>query len=216
MAKRAAFIVDGFNMYYSLRQVEQLSGQKVRWLDLRKLLSDHLQQVRGALGERVDLSAVHYFSAYAYHRTPHDPDVVHRHMAYVAALRSTGVNVVLSKFKAKDISCPNCHRRWKRHEEKETDVALGVKLMDSFARNEGDSVVLVTGDTDLIPAIRMTKALFPHRQIGVAFPFLRHNTELEGVADYSFKITQKALQRAQFPHKLSLPDGTQIIKPASW
>lgn len=216
MAKRVAFLVDGFNMYYSLRQVEQLSKQKVKWLDLRKLLSDHLQQVRDALGERVDLSAVHYFSAYAYHQTPYDPEVVNRHATYVAALRSTGVNVVLSKFKAKDISCPSCHHRWKRHEEKETDVALGVKLMDSFARNEGDSVVLVTGDTDLIPAIRMTQALFPRCKVGVAFPFMRHNAELEGVADYSFKITQKALQRAQFPQKITLPGGTEIVKPASW
>lgn len=216
MAKRVAFLVDGFNVYYSLRQVEQISKHRVRWLDLRKLLSDQLQPVRNALGERAEVSAIHYFSAYAYHQTPHDPDVVNRHATYVAALRGTGVDVILSKFKAKDVVCPRCGHRWKRHEEKETDVALGVKLMDSFARDEGDAVVLVTGDTDLIPAIRATRALFPHRKIGVAFPFLRHNAELAAAADFSFKITQKALQRAQFPPTLTFPDGTTLTKPASW
>lgn len=216
MPKKVAFLVDGFNMYYSLRQVEKLSMQKVRWLDLRKLLADNLQPVRDALGGRVELSTVHYFSAYAYHLTPHDPDVVNRHQAYVAALQSTGVNVVLSKFKQKEISCPNCRHTWKRHEEKETDVALGVKLMDTLARNEGDTVVLITGDTDLVPAIRLTKALFPHRKPGVGFPFMRHNAELESVADFSFKISQKALQRAQFPAQVTLGDGTLIAKPAGW
>jgi uncharacterized LabA/DUF88 family protein len=216
MSRKVAFLVDGFNMYYSLREVERLSKQKVKWLDLRKLLADNLQPVREALGERVELSTVYYFSAYATHLTTRDPDVVNRHQTYVAALRHTGVNVILSKFKQKEITCPKCHHAWKRHEEKETDVALGVKLMDALARNEGDVVVLITGDTDLIPAIRLTRALFPHRQLGVGFPFMRHNAELESVADFSFKISQKALQRTQFPPTLVLGDGTTLTKPVGW
>ncbi|HEY7770729.1 NYN domain-containing protein [Longimicrobium sp.] len=216
MAKRVAFLVDGFNVYYSLRDVEKLSKAKVKWLDLRKLLSDHLQPIREALGERVEVSVVHYFFAYAYHQTPYDAEVVNRHATYVEALETTGIRVVLSKFKAKDVACSKCGHQWKRHEEKQTDVALGVKLMDSFARDERDAVVLVSGDTDLIPAIQMTRALFPQRKIGVAFPFLRHNTELEAAADFSFKITQKALQRAQFPLTIPLANGVILEKPGSW
>jgi uncharacterized LabA/DUF88 family protein len=216
MAKNVAFVVDGFNMYYSLRRVEELTRNRVKWLDLRTLLSKYLQPVRDALGERVEISRVYYFSALATHLTSHDRDVVNRHLSYISALESTGVQVVLSRFKQKDISCPKCHHQWKRHEEKETDVALGVKIIEVLARNEGDAVVVITGDTDLIPAIRTAQGLFPHRKIGVGFPFMRHSADLERIADFAFKIGQKELQRSQFAPELKLPDGSVIRKPATW
>lgn len=216
MPKTVCFLVDGFNMYYSLRQVEALTGHKVKWLDLHKLLRGYLPVVREVVGERVEISCVHYFSALATHLTPRDPGVINRHCTYVSALESTGVTVTLSKFKEKSATCPKCQHEWKRHEEKETDVAIGVRLVDVLARNQGDTVVLVTGDTDLIPAIRTAKALFPQRRIGVGFPFMRHNAELEREADYFFRIGQKALQSAQFPPQVRLPSGTIIHKPAPW
>jgi uncharacterized LabA/DUF88 family protein len=188
----------------------------VKWLNLRKLLEGYLSAVRTGFGERVELSSIHYFSAYATHRLPYDPGVVNRHSAYVSALRSVGVNVVLSHFKQKDVSCPSCGYGWKRYEEKEIDVAIGVKLLDALARNEGDTVVLVSGDTDLIPAIRTAKGLFPRSSIGVCFPFNRQNSDLEKTADYSFKMTQRALQSAQFPPRVALADGTIVNKPAMW
>jgi NYN domain len=216
MPKKVCFLVDGFNMYYSLRQVEDLSKQRVKWLDLHRLLGGYLQAVRQAVGERVELSGIHYFSALATHMTTRDPGVVNRHCTYVSALESTGVRVTLSRFKEKSASCPKCHHAWKRHEEKETDVAIGVRLIEVLVRGEGDTVVLVTGDTDLIPAIRTAKGLFPKAKIGVAFPFMRHNTDLEKAADYSFKIDQKALQKAQFPDELTLANGTVIHRPSGW
>jgi uncharacterized LabA/DUF88 family protein len=216
MAKSVCFLVDGFNVYHSLREVEALTGNRVRWLDLRKLLSAHLQPVRNAVGERVDVSKICYFSALAHHLTTTDRDVVNRHCAYISALESTGVEVVLSKFKAKDVKCPTCGRTYKRHEEKETDVAIAAKLLDVLARNQCDIVVLVTGDTDQIPAIRTAKGLFPHRKIGVGFPFMRHTRELTEVADFTFTIGQKEMQRSQFPGEVTLADGTTVNKPSTW
>lgn len=216
MAKSVCFLVDGFNVYHSLRQVESLTGNRVRWLDLRKLLGAHLQAVRNAMGERVEVSKIYYFSALAYHLTTTDRDVVNRHLAYISALESTGVDVVLSKFKAKDVKCPACGRTYKRHEEKETDVAIAAKLLDVLARSQCDAVILVTGDTDQIPAIRTAKALFPRRKIGVGFPFMRHTRELAQVADFSFAIGQKEMERSQFPIRVPLADGTTASRPSTW
>ncbi|CAA9343670.1 MAG: hypothetical protein AVDCRST_MAG68-3181 [uncultured Gemmatimonadetes bacterium] len=216
MPKTVCFLVDGFNVYHSLRQVESLTGHRVRWLDLRKLLGAHLQAIRNAMGERVDVSKICYFSALAHHLTTTDRDVVNRHCAYISALESTGVEVVLSKFKAKDVKCPSCGRQYKRHEEKETDVAIAVKLLDVLARGECDTVVLVTGDTDQIPAIRAAKGLFPRRKIGVGFPFMRHTRELAEVADFAFAIGQKEMERSQFPTEVTLADGTTVHKPSTW
>jgi uncharacterized LabA/DUF88 family protein len=217
MHKRISFLVDGFNVYHSLRQVEQISGQRVKWLDLHRLLTGYLSVVRGKLGgERTELSRIYYFSALATHLTGSDPGVVNRHTAYISALESTGVSITLSKFKVKDLTCPACRHRYKRHEEKETDVAIGLKLVETFVRDEADAAVIVSGDSDLMPAVRTARTLFPQRKIGVAFPFYRHTTELEQAADFSWNITQRDIQRAQFPLDVKLPDGTIVQKPASW
>jgi len=214
--KRISFLVDGFNVYHSLRQVEQVSGQRVKWLDLHKLLAGYLSTIRGKLGERTELSRVYYFSALATHLTGTDRGVVNRHTTYISALESTGVSVVLSKFKVKDVVCPACRHRYKRHEEKETDVAIALKLVETFVRDEADAVVIVSGDSDLMPAVRTARSLFPEKKIGVAFPFNRHTTELEQAADFSWNIGQREIQRAQFPLDGRLADGTTIRKPHSW
>lgn len=213
--KRVSFLIDGFNLYHSLRELERLSRTRVRWLDLKRLCEAYLQAVRSAMGERVELASVTYFSALASHLVLNNPDVVKRHQTYVAALESTGVQVVLSRFKEKTVICPVCGSRFKRHEEKETDVALGLKLIELLARRECDTAVLMTGDTDLVPAIHTAKRMYPGNLVGVAFPFMRHNAELKIAADYSFNIGQRDVQRAQLPLQIPV-DGTVLTKPAAW
>lgn len=216
MAKYVSFLVDGFNLYHSLREIERLAKVPVKWLDLRALCESYLQAVRNGIGERVEIAGIHYFSALAHHLSRMDPGIVERHRDYVAALENRGVSVALSQFKLKDIPCPHCRRTFTRAEEKETDVALGVKLIEVLARNECDTAVLVTGDTDLIPAIRAARRLFPHRKIGVGFPFLRHNAALKLASDYHFRIGQKDVERSRLPNHIQLADGRTLTKPASW
>jgi uncharacterized LabA/DUF88 family protein len=126
------------------------------------------------------------------------------------------VSVTLSRFKQKDVLCPRCGNRFTRHEEKETDVAIAMQLMEIAARGECEVVVLVSGDTDLVPAIRAANRVSPSIIVGVAFPFLRHNAELRAVADFTFSIGQRDVQRAQFPPAVSLVDGKVVLKPAAW
>jgi uncharacterized LabA/DUF88 family protein len=216
MEKQAVFLVDGFNLYHSLRQLGKICGKQVKRLDIRELVNMSASKVRSVFpGERVAVKEIFYFSALATHLTTTDRDVVNRHCTYISALESTGVKVVLSKFKPKDVTCPACRKEFTRHEEKETDVALGLSLVESFARG-ADAVVLVSGDSDLMPAIRSARRLFPHKKIGVAFPFNRRTTELEQAVDFSFQIRQKEVERSEFPATLKLPSGTEIHKPASW
>lgn len=213
--KRVSFLIDGFNLYHSLREMERLTKAPVRWLDVKKLCEAYLHAVRSAVGERVELGSVTYFSALATHLIPTNPDVVTRHQTYVAALESTGVEVVLARFKEKTVTCPLCGGRFKRHEEKETDVALGLRLIELFATSACDTAVLMTGDTDLVPAIRTARRMYPECRAGVAFPFMRHNAELRAVADYSFNIGQRDVQRAQLPLQIVV-NGRILTKPASW
>jgi hypothetical protein len=122
----------------------------------------------------------------------------------------------MSQFKYRDARCPHCKTLFKRAEEKETDVAMGVKLLEVFARSEAPIAVLMTGDTDLRPAIRTARQLFPQNLIGVVTPFLRHTTEMQEIGDFHFKVSQKLVQSAQFPNPIRLPDGRVIAKPHGW
>lgn len=79
-----------------------------------------------------------------------------------------------------------------------------------------DAVVLVTGDTDLVPAIEIARATFPDKSIGVLFPYKRHNHELKLLADVSMKCRPGLYTACQLPDEVLSPDGQKIRKPASW
>ncbi|MEI6504042.1 MAG: NYN domain-containing protein, partial [Armatimonadota bacterium] len=65
----------------------------------------------------------------------------------------------LGRFKAKTLTCPLCGRRFVRYEEKETDVALGVDLVELVSQELRDTAVLVSGDGDLVPAVVAARRL---------------------------------------------------------
>lgn len=214
--RRVSFVVDGFNLYFSLRELEGLSKKPSKWLDLRRLCESYLFAIGQRLGVRTELATIHYFSAYATHATVRDKGIVDRHRTYVEALESTGVQVTMSQFKYRDARCPNCKTIYKRSEEKETDVAMAVKLLEVFAISEASIAVLVSGDTDLRPAINTARRLFPRDTIGIITPFLRHTAEMQGCGDFHFKISQKLVQSAQFPNPVRLADGRVLAKPSGW
>lgn len=212
---RTTFIVDGFNMYHSVEEASRqlgLGSRGTKWLDLRSLCASYLH----VLGGGAQIQTIYYFSALAKHLEAAKPDVTLRHQTYVRALESTGVIVQLSRFKAKDVRCPRCGAHNVRHEEKETDVALASKLFEVFARDQCDTVVIVTGDTDIAPAVRTASALYPAKSIVFAFPFARKNKELAQLVKTSFHIRKEAYVAHQFSDVLRLPDGSVTSKPATW
>ena len=209
MANRVCFLVDGFNVYHSIVQaLEAQPTDSMKWLDFQAFCRSFLPLI----GSDATLEKVFYFSASADFR----PDKAARHAVLVAALRVTGVEVQLGRFKEKDVWCNTCKTSFKRHEEKETDVAVAVKLLELLALDACDTVVLVTGDTDLAPAIRTAKSLYPKKQIWVVFPYGRYNTELKVLAHGTIKVKAKRYAAHQLPNPVKRPDGTLIWKPTGW
>lgn len=206
-----AFLIDGFNLYHSLREAA-VDGSATRWLDIRALCGSYMS----AIGGGAQLGPVEYFSALANHLRPENPEVVARHQQYIRALRGSGVVVQLHRFKKKTIRCTECNARIKRHEEKETDVAISVRLLEILHSGAADAVALVTGDTDVVPAIRAANRMFPENPVYVLFPFDRRNRELESVAQRAFTIKAKTYEKFQFSDPYVLPNGKVVSKPASW
>jgi uncharacterized LabA/DUF88 family protein len=210
---RTVFLIDGFNLYHSVREASRdLRGASTKWLDIASLCKSYLYLI----GNNAQVTGIHYFSALARHLEASNPDVTKRHQAFIRCLEATGITCQLNRFKAKTINCPYCRRDFLRHEEKETDVAISIKLIELFHRDECDTIVLLTGDTDIAPAVRTSLILFPDKEIWFAFPYKRTNHELKKLVNRSIKISKDHYTRYQLPSPFTLPDGTQITKPSRW
>lgn len=210
---RTVFIVDGFNLYHSLIEAERDSSSGTKWLDLKKLCSSYLPIAASIGGSRAELESIYYFSASPTHRAQ---DKIDRHALYMRCLRASGVHVQLGRFKRKTVYCNECNRTFFTHEEKESDVAIAIKLFEICYLDLCDTAILVTGDTDLSPAVVTCKRLFPSKPILFAFPYKRTNVELAKIAPESFSIKLRSCRRCQFSDPLILPDGTSISKPSVW
>jgi len=210
---RTTFLIDGFNLYHSLNDAHwRLRKGGIKWLNIHKLCRSYIPHIT----PRATLEQVYYFSAFAYHRQRKDPSLIHRHELLIECLKATGVNVEMGKFKAKQIRCNGCKQDVTHYEEKETDVAISVKLLEVFFKDECDTAVLVTGDTDLGPAIKTAFQLFPEKQIYCLFPYGRKNKELAQLATGSFVITTDRYQGCQFDDPFVTHEGKKLRKPASW
>jgi len=83
IVNRTVFLVDGFNLYHSLREVERGRRHSLRWLDPDALRSSLLHAVPG----RCEVAGIVYFSALARRLPAERPAVpVHRRLRPLAVL----------------------------------------------------------------------------------------------------------------------------------
>jgi uncharacterized LabA/DUF88 family protein len=210
---RVSFLVDGFNVYHSLRRAEATRRDGgYRWLDLRSLLAGYLENV----DREASLGDIVYFSALATHRQEASPGTVQRHRTYIEALSATGVRTALGHFKRSRQSCPACGALSYRHEEKETDVAIGATLVAWAATTSCEAAFLVSGDSDLVPAVRIAKRIDPELRIGALFPFARTSDDLRNTVDQALKIKAQRYLRNQLPDVVTVPGRAPIHRPPEW
>jgi uncharacterized LabA/DUF88 family protein len=206
------FLIDGFNVYHSLLRFKRDTGFNAKWLDLASLCKSYLH----LFGKGATLESIRYFSAVPHYLSRQDPAKIQRHQTYLKCLDSMGIKIILGRFKEKDTYCPKCRSLFLKHEEKETDVSIGITLLEIFFTHVCDIAVIVSGDTDLSPAVRKCQSLFSRKKIIFAFPYARKNKELFTLAPDSFSISAKQYIRYQFPNPITLKDGQKIYKPRSW
>jgi uncharacterized LabA/DUF88 family protein len=197
--------VDGFNLYHALRR---FGDEKVKWLDLAALC----QRLIRPKTEKIH--SVYYFSAYA----DWLPGPMARHEEYVRALEACGIVCVMGHFKKKDRWCSNCSTTTVGHEEKETDVSIGITMLRDAFRGSYQKAYLVTRDSDLMPAVRMVCAEFPAKQIVVvAPPLMGHSNDLIRVCQEKKKISPKQIRTCLLPQVVKRKDGTvAATRPAKY
>ena len=201
MKKRTVAFIDGFNLYHA---IDDLGQPKYKRLDLWSLCETFAPQ------GHFDLQKVYYFSAIA----KWQPPAATRHREYVKALKVRGVRPVLGKFKDKDRECRSCGATWVAHEEKETDVNIALYMLDGAYTNEYDQAILISGDSDLAPPVKMLRQRFPGKKVKVLTPPGRnHSFELRrALESYNHikKIKPIHLERNLLPEHILSSDGTVI------
>ena len=146
---RTNVYIDGFNLYYGA-----MKGTRSKWLDLESLFT--------RLRSDDEIQTIYYFTALVAgsHRQSQ--------MTYLRALETLScVTVVLGHFKTKTVNCSvrDCtfkgDRRFKVPEEKRTDVQIAIAMVNHAWQDDCDRYVLVSGDSDLVPAVNTVKPGFP-------------------------------------------------------
>jgi uncharacterized LabA/DUF88 family protein len=197
---KTVFLIDGFNFYHSIKPISD-----------RLLWFDYDAYCRHFMRSSDILHSIVYFTSLAYWRG----DAVKRHQIFLQACVVRGITVVLGKFKEKTFPCPFCYKNIIRHEEKATDVNLALHAY-RFAAQGIEQVILVTGDTDLIPAIRMIKSDFSDTRVVIVFPYRRDNRELENEADFYHKTRKEILHSFRLPDRIQKTNGKFITCPSQW
>ncbi|MBF0551357.1 MAG: NYN domain-containing protein [Deltaproteobacteria bacterium] len=200
---RNMFFIDGFNVYHSLKC--NPAYHKYLWLDFRTLAERFTKK-------RDTIVGVYYFTAYATWK----PFSMERHKALISALKSRGVKFVLGKFKLTEKYCKNCETGFLAREEKQTDVNIAVNLFKKAHDDNYDQAILITSDSDLVPAIKAVRQSFPKKRVQILFPIDRWSQELQSVCNTWRKIERKDLSQSQFPEEVMLSSGIVLTRPQTW
>ena len=142
---RVIAYIDGFNFYHGLRDSDLKDS---RWLDYHGMSVSLLKS-----GQR--LEQVRYFTT----RVKNNPKRSERQAVYIDALLARGgIKIDYGHFLSKPAHCNKCGNVWQKNEEKKTDVNIAVRLLEDAFDDRFDTAMVVSGDSDLVPPIRVCSA----------------------------------------------------------
>lgn len=211
---RAIFYIDGFNLYYGA-----VKDTPYKWLDIQRLCE--------SLRPQDEIVAVRYFTSLVNGQAS-----AQRQSAFLQAIATRPlIKTQLGKFTKKPVSCEvsQClhggSRQYQVTVEKRTDVNIGAHMVNDAASAQCDVIALISGDTDLVPAVRLIRNEYPGRYIAVYVPVPqgtdtakeRRSDELRKAAHRGGFLAPHLVRDCQLPDPvIDQSTGREIRKPASW
>ena len=215
--KNTIIYVDGGNLYYGL-----LRGTDDKWLDLEtfsaKLLNpDHL------------ITAIKYFTSRVIDKSPEQRHVQRQGQYLYALANRPRIEIVEGRYREQAEllapvrePCTSCDKRRSdgrvkvlRITEKMTDVNIADAMLRDAYERLADSLVLVSGDTDLAPIVKTVRY-----HIGI--PVLVFNpqrsicNELRRYATFYRNIPPGTAEGCRLPDSFTTTDGRTIRCPEAW
>ncbi len=222
MTQRVIALIDGFNFYHPINHHQKKLGICLQWLDYRALLSNYVKRSR--INPKGEISELYFFTALAHWRNAKRPGTTEKHMAYINALKHSGVQVVLGNFKEKKKtlyylcdaapSADKCEIMQVSHEEKETDVRIACKLLELAVQDKFDTCLLLSADSDLVPAIETLNQLAPEKNVVLVTPPSKAKIDkLKRLCSQHIRVGVNDLQRTQFPDEIINDAGYVLRNP---
>jgi uncharacterized LabA/DUF88 family protein len=194
--------IDGFNVYHAIGEMENPS---LKWLN-------HWKLAESLLRPQEVLDEVHFFTAVL----TWNADKQKRHVNYIKALKAVGVTVHQANFKKSRKHCREFDRYCNFHEEKQTDVAIAVKLVADALSGDVSRQILMTADSDQIPAAKLVSGL-PDVKLSLVFPpgRAKEARDLGNIITDRIELTAGRLGTAQLPRTVHDAQGKAVaFRPA--
>lgn len=201
--KRIIVYIDGFNLYFGLREQ---GWRKYMWLDLTKFAA-------GLLLPGQTLVTTKYFTS----RVSSHVEKQKRQSTFLDALDTlTGLEIFYGQYQAQEHQCQKCGFKALVPSEKKTDVNIATEMMTDAFQDNCDTLILVTADSDLTGPVEAIITLFPEKSVVVAFPPKRFSVELQHLASGCLYLKQSKFQNALLPQRVKTKSGFVVTCPEKW
>lgn len=226
--KRSIVYIDGFNFYYGMLA----ERPDLKWINYQRL-AEMLRPDDEILKVRFFTTLVDQERRPLGHSTKSD-----RQMRLIAALKTQPkIEITYGKFSDRERDClvPNSccpipkgpQRKYTAKEEKQTDVQLALQIVldlqeEKTAGRKLDTIVLLCGDIDVLPALKVAlaqdKKVCAHIYLPVHEDKLkyRRKDEFNLYCDPVKPIPEKYLRAAQFPDVVQISEKASVQRPAEW
>lgn len=195
---RAAVYIDGFNLFYAIRD---LGEQHLKWCNYWQLSEQLLQP-----DETLEAVKV----ATAFHP---DNEKKIRHTITINALENVGVTILRGHYVNEDTSCKKCGNTWRMAVEKEGDINLAIALINDAHSEDYDSFYLVTSDTDQAATARLFNTTFPNKRlVSVSPPGRVHSQHITKYCTDTARITKPMVEQCLFPQYVPGTGGRVMAK----
>jgi uncharacterized LabA/DUF88 family protein len=210
MSKKAIVYIDGYNWYHAIFK----HRPEWKWVNIQSYFESLLPHD--------DILFVKMFSSWI----RHDPDAQDRQKRYFDALGTLPkVRLVLGVFQPREVTCRGeCKNKYLIQEEKKTDVNLAVEIINDAVKELCEHIIVVSGDSDIQPAVEWVAKNKPDMKLTVLVPLLPDEYDDRRVDYYKTKnlavdcafLNLKGIKENQFPNFVMLGGGKKAIRPHVW
>jgi len=201
--ERVVAYVDGYNLYYGLRQK---GWKRFYWLNIQAM-------VQNLLKPNQTLVSTKYFTTVIKRPAAKRK----RQAAFLDALRTlSDFDIFFGHWLSNPITCRKCGHTYEAYHEKMTDVNIAVELMSDAFQDHLDVALLVSADSDLVGPVKAMRRLFPRKRVVIACPPKRVSAALKAVGHGHTFIGRNVLSKSLFPDQVVKPDGFVLLRPTEW
>lgn len=209
----AIFYIDGYNWYHAIFR----HYPDWKWLNIQSFCE--------SLRPHDHVIYVKVFSALVDPEN-HASEARERQGRYFRALQTLPkVRIIWGAFQPREVQCrATCRERYTVPEEKKTDVNIAVELISDSLDGGCNAMFIISGDSDIQPAVEWIARRRPSMRITVYVPALPSEQSNRRTDYYRTKglnvecrfLPLGSIKDHQLPGVVRLPDGTLAVRPHIW